>query len=293
MMIRTVGRRRTVLALTALPVVALGAAIGRAQFASGVTLVEVYATVTDVRGGPVVDLQQRDFHVLEDGVPQTVTTFASGEFPLAVALAIDRSWSMAGARLDLAKAAARTFLRQLRPGDRSMLIAVASDTQVVAPLSADRTSALEALAGLEPWSTTGLYDAVISCLWMIQPASGRRALILLSDGVDRYSRASASDALARARGADVLIYPIAIGKVRPELFPELAALTGGQSFLLRDPRQIDTTLSTIAEELRHQYLLGYTPLRRIDAARSEWRAIQVTVDRTGVKVRARDGYLAK
>ena len=269
-------------------------AAGRAQFASGVTVVEVYATVTDQNGMPVGNLRTTDFTIAEDGIPQAITTFASGEFSMSVALAVDRSWSMAGQRLALAKTAVRSFLEQLRPGDRSMLIAVASDTEVVAPLSADPAVATQALARLQPWSTTGLYDAIIASVGMIQPASGRRALILLSDGVDRYSHATAADALETARRSDVLIYPIAIGKSRPPLFPEMAALTGGQSFLLSDdPRRINRTLSLIANELRHQYLLGYTPSRAAEPGRPEWRAIQVRVNRAGVRVRARDGYLAK
>ncbi len=241
----------------------------------------------------MTNLRKADFTVSEDGVPQTITTFASGDFPLAVALAIDRSSSMAGERLALARTAARRFLQQLRPTDRAMLIAVASDIEIAAPLSTDRRPALDALDRLQPWSTTALHDAIIASVGMIQPAGGRRALILLSDGVDRYSHATASDALEAARRADVLIYPIAIGATRPPLFPEIAALTGGQSFLLGDPRRIDRTLSTIADELRHQYLLGYTPSRPMTPARPEWRAIDVRVNRPGVRVRARDGYLAK
>jgi len=279
--------------LTALLVAASGLAALGAQFAGGVTLVEVYATVTDERGVPVSGLTRGDFAITEDGMPQEITTFAPGDFPLSVALAIDRSSSMAGERLGLAKAAVRSFLQQLRPGDRSMVIAVASDTQVAAPLSTDRDAALQAVAGLQPWSTTGLHDAIIACIGMIQPASGRRALILLSDGVDRYSHATAADALERARRSDVLVYPIAIGKTRPQLFPEIAALTGGQSFQLSDPGRMNATLALIAQELRHQYLLGYTPSRPMDPAHPEWRAIQVRVHRAGVRVRARDGYLAK
>ncbi len=256
------------------------------------TLVEVYATVSD-RSGPVTDLQKSDFSVSEDGAPQTITTFASGDFPLSVAVAVDRSWSMAGPRLSLAKRAARAFLQQLRAGDRSMLIAVASDIEVVAPLSTERAPALDALARLEPWSTSGLYDALIACIDLIQPASGRRALILLSDGLDRYSRATPSAALEHARARDVLVYPIAFGKTRPPLFAELAALTGGQSFVLGDPKDLDKTFATIAGELRHQYLLGYTPSRPIDPSHPEWRSIRVNVDRAAVRVRARDGYLAK
>ncbi len=280
-------------AVAALAGVLLGCIGLQAQFASGVTLVEVYLTVTDARGALVTDLRKDDFRVFEDGIPQPIATFASGDVPLAVALAIDRSTSMAGEPLMLAKAAARSFLQRLRPGDRSMLIAVSSQTEVAAPLSADRAAALVALARLDAWSTTSLYDAIITCLDAIQPATGRRAAILLSDGVDRYSHATASDALDRARRADVLVYPVALGKTRPTVFPELAAVTGGQSFLLRDAKQIDRTLSTIADELRHQYLLGYTPSRPWDPARPEWRAIDVKVDRPGMKVRARDGYVAR
>ncbi len=278
----------------ALAAALLAGALIRAQFAGGVTLVEVYATVTDAGGRPVTDLRQRDFHVSEDGVPQAISAFAAGDFPLAVALAIDRSWSMAGQPLGLAKAAARSFLLQLRPGDRSMVIAVASDTEVVAPLSTSRAAALDALARLQPWSTTALHDAIVESIDLIQPAGGRRALVLLSDGADRYSRATAADALAHAREADVLVYPIAVGKARPTLFPELAALTGGQSFLLGgDLKRIDRTLAAIAEELRHQYLLGYAPTPPIDAAHPGWRSIEVKVDRPGVRVRARDGYVGR
>ncbi len=280
--------RRNALALAA---ALLAAAPTLAQFTGGVTLVEVYVTVSDAHGRPVTDLRRQDFHVSEDGIPQAVSTFAAGDFPLAVALAIDRSWSMAGQPLALAKAAARSFLLQLRPGDRSMVIAVASDTEVIAPLSTNRAPALDALARLQPWSTTALHDAIVAAIDRIQPAGGRRALILLSDGADRYSHATAADALARARESDVLVYPIAIGKARPPLFPELAALTGGQSFLLGgDLKRIDRTLAAIAEELRHQYLLGYAPTRPIDPAHPGWRSIEVKVDRPGVRVRARDGY---
>ncbi len=282
-----------ILAIVAVGVCALaGHRVARAQFASGVTLVEVYVTVSDA-GGPVGNLDKRDFEVLEDGVPQNIATFARGDFPLSVAIAIDRSWSMAGERLALAKSAARAFLEQLRPTDRSMLIAVASDTEVVAPFSADRGPALNALDRLTPWSTSGLYDALIACVDLIQPASGRRALILLSDGVDRYSQATPSAALEHARERDVLVYPIAFGRLRPPLFAELATQTGGQSFLLRDPKGLQKTFSTIADELRHQYLLGYTPSRPIDSARPAWRSIQVKVNRAGLRVRARDGYLAR
>jgi hypothetical protein len=73
------------------------------QFASEVQTVEVYATVTDEKGGPVTGLHQADFQIHEDGQPQEITTFAAGEFPLTLALGVDRSWSMAGRPLQVAK----------------------------------------------------------------------------------------------------------------------------------------------------------------------------------------------
>jgi Ca-activated chloride channel family protein len=99
--------------------------------------------------------------------------------------------------------------------------------------------------------------------------------------------------LARARRANVIVYPIAIGRERPRLFAELAALTGGRSFHLRDGKGLEDAVRGIAEELRFQYLLGYTPSRPITAGRNEWRSISVTVNRPELRVRARDGYLVK
>jgi Ca-activated chloride channel homolog len=261
-----------------------------AQFVSGVNVVEVYVSVTDRQGQPVTGLDRRDFTVYENGEVQEVTTFAAGEFPLAVAVALDRSFSMAGDRLAAAKSAARIFLGELRPDDQSMILAVGSRTEVVAPLSRERQAQLAALAAVDAFGTTGLYDAVIAAIDAVQPGTGRRALVLLSDGSDRYSRATAEEVLAHARAADVLIYPVAFGESRPAVFAELAALTGGRSFHIRDARRLPETVRAIAAELRHQYLLGYSPSTPIVTGTSEWRSIGVSVDRPGVSVRARDGY---
>ncbi len=264
-----------------------------AQFASGVSVVEVYATVADSAGAPVLGLSREDFVVRENGDVQPVSHFAAGQFPLSVAVALDRSFSMSGARLGTAKSAGRVFLDELRPEDESMLIAIGSRTEVIAPLSRNRAPQLSTLFALDAFGTTGLYDAVIAAIEAIQPARGRRALLLLSDGSDRYSTATASTALERARASDVLIYPIALGRTRPAVFAELAALTGGRSFHLEDPRSLPITVREIATELRNQYLLGYSPSSPIVPGSHEWRSISVTVRRPGVTVRARDGYVAR
>jgi Ca-activated chloride channel family protein len=291
---------RILASLLIMAVGAAGALQGQAQerlpqFSSSVQLVEVYATVTDAKGGPVTGLRQSDFEVLEDGVPQEVTTFVAGEFPLTVALGVDRSFSMAGDRLQLAKQASQAFLRELRPGDRSMVVAISSEAEVIAPLSADRTSQSRAITALDAWGTTALHDAIVTTLDRLEPEQGRQAIVVFSDGTDRYSQHKAGEVLERARRSNALIYPIAFGKTRPPLLAELAVLTGGRSFLLRDARELETTLATVARELRYQYLIGYTPERRIQRGQNEWRSIKVVMkaSRPGLRVRARDGYMTE
>jgi Ca-activated chloride channel family protein len=273
-------------------VAAVAAASTGAQFTSGVSLVEVYASVTDARGEPITGLTQADFDVREDGQPQTLTNFVAGDFPLSVAVGIDRSFSMAK-RLELSKSAARAFLGELRPADESMVIAIGSQVETLTPLSTDRRAQLDALARVDAFGTTALHDAILAAIDAVQPAKGRRALILLSDGDDRYSTATAAAALERARRADVMIYPVALGRRRPALFAELSTLTGGRSFHTRDAKRLTDTLRIIARDLRHQYLLGYTPSRPIVRGADEWRSIAVTVKRPGARVRARDGYVAR
>ena len=263
----------------------------QAQFSSSVQLVEVYATVTDARGELVTGLKRSDFDVFEDSRPQEIATFAAGEFPLTVALGVDRSWSMAGEPLRLAKRASQSFIRQLKPGDRSMVFAISSEADVIAPLSTDRLSQSRAIEALDPWSTTALHDGIIAALDRLESETGRQAVVLFSDGTDRYSSRSAADVLDRARRSNALIYPIAFGKKRPPLLAELAVLTGGRSFLLRDARELESTLATVARELRFQYLLGYTPSDPIVRGEKEWRSLRVMLkNRPDLRVRARDGY---
>jgi Ca-activated chloride channel family protein len=266
-----------------------------AQFSSNVQLVEVYATVTDAKGEPVTGLRERDFVVEENSTRQEIATFAAGEFPLTVALGLDRSFSMTGEPLRLAKQASQAFLRELRPNDRSMIVAISNEADVIAPLSTDRLSQSRAIAAVDPWSTTALHDAIIAALDRLEPEPGRQALILFSDGADRYSRHTAAQVVERARRSNALVYPIVLGKNRPPLLAELAVVTGGRSFQLRDARELEKTLGTIARELRHQYLLGYAPSEPIVRGEREWRSIRVTLnDRgPGLRIRARDGYMTE
>ena len=265
-----------------------------AQFSTATTAVEVYVSVSDASGQPVRDLTQADFEVLEDGAPQRVSAFAAGAFPLRVAVAIDHSFSMAGPPLAASKRAVRSFLGVLRPSDESVVLGIASRVSVISPPAVTRERQSADVDALTAWGTTPLHDAVIHSIDATDAASGRRAVVIISDGDDRYSETPPGAVIERARRANVLIYPVALGKVHPTLFGELAAVSGGRSFHVRDPRRLDETLRAVASELQQQYLLGYSPVRPfVQAASNEWRRITVRVKRPGVTVRAREGYYVR
>jgi Ca-activated chloride channel homolog len=262
-----------------------------AQFASGVNVIEVYATVSDAHGDPVIGLPAEDFRVLEDGRLQTVSVFAAGEFPLSVIVALDRSFSMAGPPLERAKHAAAALIGALRPDDEVSVLAIGSEIETITPPTPARNAVRTAWEAITAWGGTPLFDATRQAIDIVRTRRGRRALIIISDGMDRGSGMTAADLIAYARRSDVLVYPVAMGKDRAPELSELASVTGGRSIAVRDPKQLDAALAALARELRTQYLLGYVP-SRTDAARG-WHAIEVQVTRPGVTVRARDGYFSQ
>jgi Ca-activated chloride channel homolog len=274
------------LAVSSLDVTALS------QFSAQARHVEVYATVTDEQGRPVTGLAKDDFIVAEDGMAQVVTVFEAGAFPLALAIGIDRSFSLSPDELKRAIDGARQLLEALGPMDRATVLAIGSTVETLAPLSADRGPALAALARLDRWGSTPLYDAALQGIDAIQAATGRRALVLITDGADRYSSTTAGALVLAAKRRDVLVYPIALGRERPPVLVELAGATGGRSFAAHDDRAMTLAVRGVADELRQQYLLGYTPARS-DPAEQEWRSIRVSVKRSNVRVRARDGYFTR
>lgn len=274
------------------------ATLAATQFTSGVSLVEVYATVTDARGEPVAGLTAADFEVSEDGSPQTITAFAPGDLPLSIVIALDRSFSMAGQRLETAKRAAAAFIRALRPDDEVMVLAIGSEIDTITPPVPARAADGTRWEAIDAWGTTPLYDVTRRSIDAVQTRKGRRALLIISDGADRGSETTPADLIDHARRSDVIVYPVAMGKERAPVLAELASVTGGRSIAVSDPRQLETALGALARELRMQYLIGYTPARNAADAPG-WHAIDVRIvasaarDVRGLRLRARDGYFAK
>lgn len=258
------------------------------QFQTTTELVEVYVTATDDRGRPVRDLRREEFTLLDNGVPQPLSAFASGDIALTLALAIDRSFSMGPERLALAKAGAQRLIRALRPEEQLLVLAIGGTVETVAPLGPPSGSALDAVLRLDVWGTSPIGDSLAAALDTIGGGRGRRALVLLSDGEERESRQEAEQLLDRIRRADVLIYPVTVGRGVPALMTTLAAVSGGRLVQGRDRPAIDRGMAGIIEELRSQYFLGYSP--PADRAPG-WHRLDVRTSRPGVRLRARQGYV--
>lgn len=255
-------------------------------------MVEVYATVTDAQGRPVGDLPRDAFIVEEAGRRQEIQAFAAGDVPLSLAVALDRSFSLRDDQLAYSANAVQRLLGELRPDDQVMLLGIGSEVETLAPLSANHRAVYDALTGLTRWGTTPLYDATLAAVAAIQQGRGRRALILITDGADRYSAARAQEVVGAIRTQDVLVYPVTLRREQPPVFVEIALATGARAFAVPDVRAVASTLSTIARELRQQYLLGYTPSDP-PGDRPSWRSITVRTTRPELRVRARAGYEAR
>ena len=258
------------------------------QFGATTELVEVYATVLDDRGNPVTGLTAADFVVSENESPQPVSTFAAGQFPLTLAVAVDRSFSMTGDKFDAARVGARRLVDLVAASDRLLVLGIGGKADVLAGFDAPRASARRAVAEMQVWGTSPIGDVVAQGIDAVSGEPGRRAVVVWSDGVEREATLDRGDVLERARQSGVLVYAVAMASPPSPLLTSLASLSGGRLLESRSRRAAEQAANTIAAELRHQYLLGYTP----PAGPPGWRDITVKTVRPGLVVRARKGYMA-
>ncbi|HEX8072215.1 MAG TPA: VWA domain-containing protein [Pyrinomonadaceae bacterium] len=189
------------------------------------TLVTVPVSVMDRGGRYVPDLRVEDFELYEDGVPQKIAYFAAVERPFTVVLMLDTSSSV-WRKLGRIKDAAEAFVAQLRPEDQVMVVTFAHGLTVKCEPTTDRERIRKAIRGTGRGLSTHLYDALEKVMTKhLKPLSGRKAVVLFTDGVDaQSSHATYDDTLALAEELDALVYPI-----RYDTYDAAAAITSGGS----------------------------------------------------------------
>jgi Ca-activated chloride channel family protein len=260
-------------------------------------LVVLNVTATNGSGGYVHGLEQDNFKVYEDGQQQRITNFTREETPFAVALLLDISGSMEG-RVSMARSAAIRFLDGLRTDDVAAVYSFHYKVEQVQEFSHSRDLSPVAYQ-FSAKGETALHDAIVRAAGDLgRRPEKRRAIVVLSDGADNRSEASADKALATALAVNTTIYtvdmsdrpngsyksaPVAAGGLR-----EFAAKSGGRFVPTPGGKALRDAFGEILEELRNQYTIGYRPTNR--ATDGRWRIIKVEVDRPEVKARTRRGY---
>jgi VWFA-related protein len=268
-----------------------------------VRLVLVPTTVLDASGRPVKGLGPEDFRILDEGTPREIEIFATEvESPTAIAFLLDVSGSMRqGDRLERSKRAIADFVNALGPADRFALIAFADDrVEWVTEFTSDRKRFLERLAVQEAYGQTALYDALAAAPKLVdEEVDGRKAIVLLTDGIENASRLPLRQAVWTARKVRVPIYALFHipyeEAVLPERVREAADLlgqfsveTGGSLHLVHQPEELTAAIAHVQEELGHQYVLGF---RAADLRGDEgFRRLDVRTRSKRHEVRSRSGY---
>ena len=280
-------------------------AVPQAQFSSNVSVVSLLVTVRDKNGKFVNDLKQEDFAVSEEGRPQTISYFSRQyDLPLTIGLLVDTSGSQVDVLGDEI-AASKTFFRQvLREGmDQAFLSSFDAHAWLLRNLTGSPAKLEEALeildAGLKTRrfvNGTVLYDDITdSAELILAKQTGRKALVLLTDGEDTASRGSLERAVEACQRADTVVYSIGIGTGLArggQALDSISQKTGGRFFTVSKKQTVETIYQTIEEELRSQYNIGYLPPAPGGGGKSRdgYHTVRVAVTKPGVTVRTRDGY---
>ena len=268
-----------------------------------ITRVNILFTVTDKKGRFITDLGQDDFEIAEKKKPQSIRQFtAESDLPLRIAVLVDTSNSITDRFRFEQQAAIRFMNSVMRPRqDLMMLAAFDSNVEMVTDLTDDLKALETGIRGMRPGGGTSLYDAIYFAakekLMMDQPRDKfRRAMIIISDGIDTASDRTRDQALEMAQKADTVIYAISTNITREEkdgdkILKYLTEETGGQAFFPFKAEDLDQSFENIANVLRHQYNIFYSPNPMVQDGLYHPVGLKVKT-RKDLVVRARKGYYA-
>ena len=268
------------------------------NFRSASELVTTAVTVRDAEGRLVTTLEQRDFTIEEDGVQQPIAQFTRERVPISLALTLDISDSMRGQRMADARGALASFLDQLLAvDDEAALLGFNHETKMLAPWTTERGGMRVKLDEIKPTGGTALYDAIDVSLPLFEARMHPRAAILLvSDGADTASDTTPTALKQKLVRSDVFLYAIGIDsldarnstRINPFTLQELTGQGGGYTEIIRSAADLGAATERIAEELNHQYLIGYTPATR---GNGKLHTLRVKVANSSYRVRARRGVV--
>ena len=288
-------------ALTVAAFVVLAVAAVRTQqqptFRGGTSIVPVLATVLDNNGRLVPDLERTDFTILDNGKPQEVVFFQNEVQPFTVVVTLDFSFSMNN-YLKLLRASAEQFILRMLPEDKAQVGAFSDKIMFSGKFTSDRDDLVLSLNDLQYGNPTRLYDAIDASIDLLDEASGRKVVLVFTDGDDTASRRNFNDVLTKARDKEVMVYAIGLQteffngqrmqRSRPTAaLRKLADETGGGFFELKKTAELGPTFTRVAQELHSLYALGFSPVN-LDGKEHK---LEVHA-KSGMIARARKSYIA-
>jgi VWFA-related protein len=264
-------------------------------------LVPVPASIVDARGRAVADLQLKDFELTVDGEVKAIGDISRSETPVQMALLYDNSSSLRAGR-EFEKQAAVRFLKSvLRPADRAAIYSVATVPTLALPLTNDVRALVRTVENFnKPEGATALLDAIAEAARYLKPQTGRKVIIVISDGTDTISDLDFDTTLARVISADCQVYAVQTGHSESVNLLDLAgqrrleeftSQTGGAVYIPHTTADLNDAFTQIAADLAHQYVLSYYPAG--DRRDGSFHAFTLRVStRPALRVRTRKGYYA-
>jgi protein TonB len=262
-------------------------------------LVPIPASVIDDLGRAVADLEVKDFELRVDGQPRPIADISRAETPVRLALLFDNSYSLRAAREMEKQSAMRFFRSVIRPVDQAAIYSVDDYERLMQPLTNDVGALVRTVESFgEPEGATPLFNVIAKAADYLRPQTGRKVIVVVSDGVDTTSNLDFAETMRRVQSADCQIYVVQNGiSDNPNLhdltaesrMKEFAAQTGGAVFAPKTINDLPSAFAQISADLAQQYILSYYP----DDERRDrhFRVINVSIKtRANVRVRARRGY---
>ncbi len=277
--------------------------ISEQTYRVSVDLVNILCSVKDKNTNAfVTNLMQDDFMVYEDDEKQEIKNFArETDLPLTIAMLVDTSNSV-GPKLKFEKEAATGFFHSiLRENDRAMLVEFDSGVTLLQDFTSDPNKLAGEIAKLKAGGGTALYDAIfISCDEKLIRETGRKAIIILSDGEDESSKVNLKQAMEMALRAEATTYAISLSKggfsgisesdKGDSVLKDIAEETGGAIFYPFKVEDLEDAFRQINQELRSQYSIGYVSTN--PERDGKYRKIKIEVSEGGLKLSHRKGYYA-
>ncbi|MBO0719663.1 MAG: VWA domain-containing protein [Blastocatellia bacterium] len=278
-------------------------------------LVNLDVTVVDQNNQPVFDVKKEDFAVFEDKVRQNIENFSREEIPLSFGIVVDTSGSMR-AKLQTVTDAANDLIKQMKNEDEAFISQFKAEPELVQDFTSDKRELEEALGELFTSGGTALLDAIIATADYAQEKANtrdvqrrRRALIVITDGLEKNSTVKEKEVLEALKEDEVQVYLVGFidedeegkslfgrstSKKAKDLLSRLAEDSGGRAFFPKELSEMKAIANQIAKDLRTQYIISYYPTN--DKRDGTFRAVKVTVDQKGNRkliARSRNGYYAR